>query len=97
MKEAMPCKYGLPLLVLAGASLVLLANGEFVVGAVLLGVAALVSVIIGESQFWVEKEDKEERQLQPEYIYRDYVIMCKRNERDVLSLEEWSRYVRLVY
>lgn len=96
MKEAMPCKYGLPLLVLAGVSLVLLANEEFVIGMGLLGVVTLVSVIIGESQFWVEKKFKEEG-LQPEYIYRDYVAICERREIDVLSPEEWSRYVRLDY
>lgn len=92
----MPCKYALPLLVLTVVSLVLLVNNEFVIGMVLLGTVAFASVIIGESQFWVEKKS-EKRGLYPGHSYEDYVIVCKRNEREILSLEEWSEYIRLDY
>lgn len=96
MKEPMPRKYALPLLVLTVLSLVLLMNEGFVIGMVLLGAVTLASIIIGESQFWVEKEYKKEK-LYPEFSYKDYVIMCNRNEREILSPEEWSEYVRLAY
>jgi predicted lysophospholipase L1 biosynthesis ABC-type transport system permease subunit len=96
VKESMPCKYALSLLILAAVSLVLLVSEEFVIGMVLLGAVAFASVIIGESQFWVEKELKREA-FRPESSYKDYVTLCKRNGREILSPVEWCKYVRLVY
>jgi membrane-bound ClpP family serine protease len=94
MKEPMPCKYMFPLLILLVMGIVFLKNEEYVIGMALFVVVMLASVIIGESQFWVKKEPEKEK-LYPESSYKDYVILCKRNERDVLSINEWFKYVNL--
>ena len=94
MKEAMPCKYVLPILVLAGLGIVLINEGNLIVGISLLGFATLLSVIIGEGQIWIKKEP-EKRQLYPEYSYSDYRILCERNGRKPVSGEEWNRDIRL--
>ena len=89
-KEPMPCKYMLPILAIVIIGIIDGSN----LGLLLLVVAALISVIVGEGQFWVKEPEKKEC-LYPEQTYRDYRILCERNGRTPVSGEEWNEYIRL--
>ena len=92
--EPLPCIIGIPLIGLLIYAITLMQDNQNEVGIILAVTAAILATIIQKTQFWISKP-KQRKYLHPEYNYKDYVTICKRNGRRIMSGEEWHKWVRL--